>query len=90
MLYYFKYSKLLWDKSVSFLKKLKTINMGIFWDLMQQNEIQEQGKKAENLEERVSKLEKELIETKSVLKKTLIALENYLEKDIDGDGKTGS
>lgn len=63
--------------------------MGIFWDLIQQNEIQEQSKKADNLEERVSLLEKELADTKIILNKTLIALENYLEKDIDGDGKTG-
>lgn len=63
--------------------------MGIFWDLIQQNEIQEQSKKAKNLEERITQLEKELQDTKLVLKKTLIALENYLEKDIDGDGKLG-
>ena len=63
--------------------------MGIFWDLIQQSEIQEQSKKAKNLEERVLILEKELTETKTVLKKTLMALESYLEKDIDGDGKTG-
>jgi len=63
--------------------------MGIFWDLILQSEIQEQSKKAKNLEERVLILEKELSETKTVLKKTLMALENYLEKDIDGDGKTG-
>ena len=63
--------------------------MGIFWDLIQQSEIQEQSKKAKNLEERVLILEKELSETKTILKKTLMALENYLEKDIDGDGKTG-
>ncbi len=64
--------------------------MGIFWDLIQQNEIQEQGEKAKNLEERVLQLEKELADTKVVLNKTLTALENYLEKDIDGDGKTGN
>ena len=63
--------------------------MGIFWDLIQQNEIQEQSKKAKNLEERVLQLEQELKDTKIVLRKTLIALENYLEKDIDGDGKQG-
>ena len=63
--------------------------MGIFWDLIQQSEIQEQSKKAKNLEERVLVLEKELSQTKTVLKKTLMALESYLEKDIDGDGKTG-
>ena len=64
--------------------------MGIFWDLIQQNEIQEQSKKADNLEERITILEKELAVTKNILNKTLIALENYLEKDIDGDGKTGN
>ena len=64
--------------------------MGIFWDLLQQNAIQEQSKKSKNLEERVLQLENELADTKLVLKKTLIALENYLEKDIDGDGKTGN
>lgn len=63
--------------------------MGIFWDLIQQSEIQEQSKKAKNLEERVLQLEQELKDTKIVLRKTLIALENYLEKDIDGDGKQG-
>ena len=68
----------------------KQITMGIFWDLIQQDAIQEQSKKSNNLEERVFILEKELANTKIILKKTLIALENYLEKDIDGDGKTGN
>ena len=43
--------------------------MGIFWDLIQQSEIQEQSKKAKNLEERVLQLEQELKDTKIVLKK---------------------
>ncbi|MBG7613022.1 hypothetical protein IU405_12265 [Polaribacter sp. BAL334] len=64
--------------------------MGIFWDLIQQNEIQEQGEKAKNLEEKVALLEKKLEKTNETLQKTLIALENYLGKDIDGDGKMGS
>lgn len=64
--------------------------MGFFWDLMQQNEIQEQGEKAKNLEEKVAILEKKLEKTNETLQKTLIALENYLRKDIDGDGKMGS
>ena len=68
----------------------KQITMGIFWDLIQQDAIQEQSKKSNNLEERVFILEQELANTKIILKKTLIALENYLEKDIDGDGKTGN
>jgi len=64
--------------------------MGLFWDLMQQNEIQEQGEKAKNLEEKVAFLEKKLEKTNEIRQKTLAALENYLGKDIDGDGKKGS
>ena len=63
--------------------------MGIFWDLLQQSEIQEQGEKAKKLEDRVLQLENELADTKKVLRKTLVALENYLKTDIDGDGKLG-
>lgn len=63
--------------------------MGIFWDLLQQEELDKQEKNAKNLEERVSHLEKELVATRALLKKTLVALETHLSKDIDGDGKTG-
>jgi predicted HTH domain antitoxin len=63
--------------------------MGIFWDLIQQSEIQEQSEKAKSLEEKVSILEKELNATKILLRKTLVTLENHLGKDIDGDGKLG-
>jgi hypothetical protein len=63
--------------------------MGIFWDLLQQEELDKQEKKSKNLEERVSHLEEELVATRALLKKTLVALETHLSKDIDGDGKTG-
>jgi len=63
--------------------------MGIFWYLLQQDEIEKQQKKADTLEDRVTLLEKELANTKSLLKKTLVALESHLLKDIDGDGKMG-
>lgn len=63
--------------------------MGIFWDLIQQDELQKQEDKAKSLEERVNQLENELTKTKGLLKKTLLALETHLSKDIDGDGKTG-
>lgn len=63
--------------------------MGLFWDLIQQSEIQKQGKKATNLEQRITALENELSDTKKLLRKTLITLENHLGKDIDGDGKLG-
>jgi len=63
--------------------------MGIFWDLVQQDEIEEQKEKASSVEERVKILEEDLANTKVLLKKTLIALETHLVIDIDGDGKTG-
>jgi len=63
--------------------------MGIFWDLVQQDEIEKQKEKANSVEERVKLLEEELTSTKTLLRKTLIALETHLVKDIDGDGKAG-
>ena len=63
--------------------------MGIFWDLLQQDELEKQKSKSDTLEDRVDKLEKELDNTRVLLKKTLVALETHLSKDIDGDGKMG-
>ena len=64
--------------------------MGIFWDLIQESKIEEQKAHSDSLEERVVKLEGELEKTRELLRKTLIALEEHLDKDIDGDGKTGA
>ena len=64
--------------------------MGIFWDLIQQDELEKQEAQAKNLEERVTHLEKELTATRSLLRKTLEALESHLSTDIDGDGVTGA
>ncbi len=63
--------------------------MGIFWDLVQQDEIEKQKEQASSVEERVKLLEEDLVNTKALLRKTLIALETHLVIDIDGDGKTG-
>ena len=63
--------------------------MGIFWDLLQQDELEKQKEQANNVEDRVALLEEDLANTKALLKKTLIALETHLVKDIDGDGKLG-
>jgi len=63
--------------------------MGIFWDLIQQDELQKQEDKANSLEDRVELLEKELANTRTLLRKTLVALETHLTQDIDGDGKMG-
>lgn len=64
--------------------------MGIFWDLLQQDELEKQQKKANSLEDRVEELEQELSQVHDLLRKTLAELETHLSKDIDGDGKTGA
>ena len=63
--------------------------MGLFWDLIQQNEIEEQKGKAESLEERVKELETELSSTKALLLKTLHILEKSSGLDINDDGQIG-
>lgn len=60
--------------------------MGIFWELMQENEREEQKSRADTLEDRVDELEADLTKTRKLLRKTLEALEHHLQKDIDGDG----
>ncbi|MFT6871614.1 MAG: cell division protein FtsB [Roseivirga sp.] len=63
--------------------------MGLFWDLVQQSQIEDQKKEAESLEERVNNLETELEKTKNLLVKTLRVLEESTNMDIDGDGQVG-
>jgi len=63
--------------------------MGIFWDILQQDELDKQQEKAKDLEGRVRILEEELEHTRALLKKTLVALETHLSRDIDGDGDVG-
>ncbi len=63
--------------------------MGLFWDLIQQGQIQDQKSKAETLEIRVRNLERELYQTREILIKALKILEEQSGKDIDGDGKIG-
>ncbi|MEP1152345.1 MAG: hypothetical protein ABJH08_11510 [Balneola sp.] len=63
--------------------------MGIFWDLIQQSQLEDQKTKAKTLEDRVEVLETRLAKTQALLQKTLEALETHIGKDIDGDGVTG-
>ncbi len=63
--------------------------MGLFWDLIQQNELEEQKGKADSLEERVIELETELNKTKALLLKTLHILEKQSGLDINEDGLIG-
>lgn len=63
--------------------------MGLFWDLIQQSELEEQKGKAESLEERIAHLESELEKTKALLLKTLKVLEQRSGTDINDDGEIG-
>jgi hypothetical protein len=63
--------------------------MGIFWDLLQQDELEKQQEQANSLEDRVALLEEQLVKTKELLRKTLAALETHVQIDIDGDGQMG-
>lgn len=63
--------------------------MGLFWNLIQQSQINQQHHSAKSLEQRVSILEEELEKTQDLLIKTLKVLEEYTNYDIDGDGKIG-
>lgn len=63
--------------------------MGLFWDLVQQSQIQDQKDRSSDLEQRVADLEYELNITKKLLIKTLKTLETVVGRDIDGDGKLG-
>ncbi len=63
--------------------------MGLFWDLIQQSEIEKQKGKSESLEGRVSELETELENTKALLLKTLKILEHQSGTDINEDGQIG-
>lgn len=63
--------------------------MGLFWDLIQQNQISEQRQRASSIEERVSLLEGELREMRQLMQVMLERLEITLGEDIDRDGRIG-
>lgn len=63
--------------------------MGIFWDLIQQNQLSKHAERANTLEERVQSLEQELERTQELTLLMLERLEEWMDKDLDGDGKIG-
>ena len=63
--------------------------MGLFWDLIQQNQISGQRDRADSLEGRVSGLEAELYQTRKQLHALMVILEKEFGKDIDGNGNIG-
>ncbi|MFQ3215081.1 MAG: hypothetical protein ACJAT1_000438 [Marivirga sp.] len=63
--------------------------MGLFWNLIQQSQIEEQKNSSQSLEQRVRYLENELRRTQDLLVETLKVLEAHTGQDVDGDGKIG-
>jgi hypothetical protein len=63
--------------------------MGLFWDLIQQNQISNQRSATDSLEERVGRLENQLREMQQLQLSLLKTLEKNFGRDIDGDGQIG-
>lgn len=61
--------------------------MGFLWDLIQHGQIEEQADKSRSLEQRVQKLEADLLSTRRLLLAALERLETHLRIDLDQDGK---
>ena len=65
------------------------MTMGLFWDLIQQSQISDQGQRSDSLENQVYCLQQELQQTRTVLHKLIMIMEEKFGEDIDGDGKLG-
>lgn len=63
--------------------------MGLFWDLLQQQQIGKQQDKATSLEQRIDRLERDLDQTRQLLHVVLQRLESHFGEDINSDGKAG-
>lgn len=63
--------------------------MGLFWDLIQQNQISNQGSRTSSLEGRIDRLELQMRENQRLLAALLERLEKHFGADLDGDGRIG-
>lgn len=63
--------------------------MGLFWDLIQHNQINEQAERSTDLEGRVTSLESELRQTRQLLQLLIERLEKHVGTDLDCDGRVG-
>ena len=63
--------------------------MGLFWDLYQQSQISSHQERAGALEQRVAMLERELDETRTLLRELIGRLERHVGQDLDRDGRVG-
>ena len=63
--------------------------MGFLWDLVQQSQIGEQRSKSASIDDRITRLESDLHETRDLLAKLVRRLETNLGEDIDENGTIG-
>ena len=63
--------------------------MGLFWDLYQQSQISDAGKRAESLEARVEHLEQQNERLATLLREVIGRLEKHVGVDLDKDGRVG-
>jgi hypothetical protein len=63
--------------------------MGLFWDLIQQNQISKQQDRSASLDDRVARLEVEHRHTQELLQALLLRLEQAIGEDLNRDGKIG-
>lgn len=63
--------------------------MGLFWDLIQQNQISNVRDRSESLERRIDRLEEELRSTRALLHTLLERLEKHFGEDLNRDGRIG-
>jgi hypothetical protein len=63
--------------------------VGLFWDLIQQSQIDQHARQATTLEERVRDLEREMDDMRRLLGALLHRLEEQIGEDLDRDGRIG-
>lgn len=63
--------------------------MGLFWDLLQQSQLSDHNQRAQTLEAKVEYLERDLYQTRSLLRNLIIKLEEKFGEDLDNDGFVG-
>ena len=63
--------------------------MGLFWDLLQQSQIEQRRNETASLEQRVARLEAELQALRSRQTRLLTILEEQVQQDLDGNGLIG-
>lgn len=63
--------------------------MGLIWDLLQQNQINESQQHAQDLESRVQMLELQLKRTNEALLRVVQELERRYGEDLNGDNRVG-